>query len=166
MGCAAARNRALEVARGGFITFQDADDLWMPGKLRIQEERFAARPELEMCLGLVQNFWMEELAEEERDYQGQRFAQPVPGYSLPCLMARRKVFDRVGPFNEGLQVGSDNEWFLRARDAGVVVEVAQEVLLSRRLHAHNLTRSDLASRQQLLQNLKASLDRRRQSPDA
>ncbi len=162
-GCAAARNLGLRESSGELVAFQDADDLWMPGKLRLQEARFEADPRLELCVGLVQNFWMDEVAEEEAAYREHRFSAPVPGFTLPALLARRSLFDRVGGFNEGLRCGSDTDWFLRARDAGAVEEVLPELLTRRRLHAGNLTRGDLASRPALLHLMKNSLDRRRKS---
>ncbi len=160
-GVAAARNRGLEAVDTEFVAFQDADDLWMPGKLRRQLHAFGRDPELEMAVGLVQNFWMDELAHEEAAYRGSRFAAEAPGYLLQCILVRRTVFDRIGRFEASLRVGEDNDWFLRARDAGVREHRIEEVLVRRRLHTGNLTRSDLASREAILRNMKASLDRRR-----
>ena len=166
LGVSAARNRGLDEVGSEFVAFQDCDDLWMPGKLTRQLALLEARPELDLCLGLVQNFWMDELAAEEEAYRGSRFAAPAPGYLLQALVARRRAFDRVGRFDTGLGVGEDNDWFLRARDAGLVEEVIPEVLVRRRLHLHNLTRKDLASRDAILANMKASLDRRRSGGSA
>ena len=45
-GVAAARNAGIERSRGEFIAFLDADDVWLPAKLRRQMELFARRPEV------------------------------------------------------------------------------------------------------------------------
>lgn len=160
-GVAAARNAGLRRARGELLAFQDADDLWMPGKMDRLEARFDARPELELCVGMIQNFWMDEVAEEAESFRGHRFSEPLPGFHLAAALIRASLFERTGPFDPSLRVGSDNDWFLRARDAGAIEETVPEVVARRRLHADNLTRKDLASRETLLRNMKASLDRRR-----
>lgn len=164
-GVAAARNRGLAEARGDLIAFQDADDVWMPGKLAAQRAAFDADPALDLCLGHVENFWMPEVGAEEDAYRGSRFAGTVPGFLLQAMLARRTAFDRVGLFDPALRVASDNDWFLRARDGGMAVRVLDQVVVHRRLHAHNLTRTDLASREALLRNMKASLERRRAARD-
>ena len=161
-GPAVARNRGLSVSRGELIAFQDSDDVWLPSKLSRQVERLRARPELDFCVTLVQNFWMDELREEARQFEGHRFLQVLPGYVLPALLARRPLFEKVGGLDPELRVAEDNDWFLRARDAGALDEIVPESLVKRRLHAANLTRSDLASREALMRNIKASLDRRRE----
>jgi glycosyltransferase involved in cell wall biosynthesis len=162
-GPAAARNRGLELATGELFAFVDADDLWIPGRLKRQIACFESRPGLDLCAGKVQNFWMEELADEEARFRDHPFSRPLPGYHLGAVLIARDFFDSVGPFDESLRVASDNEWFLRAREQNPVEVMLPEVVLRRRLHLHNLTRPDLASRDALLSNLKASLDRRRAS---
>ena len=161
-GPVAARNRGLEEAKGDFIAFLDADDLWHPNKIRVQISRFQAQPGLEYCLAHVQNFWIPELRDEANRLRNHRIAQPLPGYVAGTLLAKHSLFDRIGPLNIALSHGDAGEWCLRADGQGAVKEVLPDVLLFRRLHHTNRSRLLASqSRNQHLQILKAHLDRTR-----
>ena len=162
-GPSSARNLGLGAAQGKFVAFLDHDDLWHPEKLARQMARFQARPDLVACVTHVRNFWSPELGEEAaRSREHPRFAQAVPGYSTVTLLARRTLFETVGRFNPALQHGDSTEWFLRAAEHGVVIELLADVLTYRRLHQTNRTRRlGAASREAYLRIVKASLDRQR-----
>ena len=133
-------NRGIEATKGEFIAFLDADDLWLPDKLEKQMARFDARPELGYVITHFESFWTPDLAEQEDTYNDPRNAQIFPGYLMQTMLVRREIMDRIGILDESYLTGEDAEWFLRAEDAGVVMEVLPEVLLRRRLHPDNMTR--------------------------
>jgi len=161
-GPPATRNLGLRHASGELIAFLDADDLWHPEKLQRQAERFRARPELQASVTQVQLFWEFELETERRAFERHPRAKPVPGYATTSLLARREVFDTIGSFSTDLWFADATEWFIRAREKAVVIELLPEPLVYHRMHSQNLTRRmSEASGAEFARVLKASLDRRR-----
>src|SRR5262245_16865951 len=60
-GAAAARNHGAYLAQGDYLAFLDADDVWLPDKLRLQMAAFAHDPALDQVFGHVQQFISPEL---------------------------------------------------------------------------------------------------------
>jgi glycosyltransferase involved in cell wall biosynthesis len=161
-GTAAACNLGLKAAQGDFIAFLAADDLWHPERLARQISRFQLRPDLDLCVTYVQNFWIPELREEAERFRNHRISQPLPGYVPQTLLARRALFETVGHFNIALRHADSTDWFLRVIEHGAVIDILPDVLVYRRIHQSNLSRRMAsASRQEYVELVKATLDRRR-----
>jgi glycosyltransferase involved in cell wall biosynthesis len=139
-GYPAAKNLGLSAAQGDFIAFLDADDVWHPEKLARQIERFKERPEMDLCFTRYKNFWMPELAEEERRYQGHPLSEPQSSWSISTLLARRAVFEKFGNFHDGTRGIENTTWFLRAAGRGAKIEILTDILMSRRFNQESVTR--------------------------
>jgi glycosyltransferase involved in cell wall biosynthesis len=158
LGAPQAFNAALAAASGDCLAFNDADDLWAPGKLAMQSARLAARPDLDAVFGAVQQF-------VSPDWAAGAAAPAMPpqaGINKIGMLIRRAAFYRVGPFETSFQFCEFGDWYARALRAGLRMEQHAETVGYRRLHATNTGRihRDVARGEHLLA-LKRSLDARR-----
>lgn len=161
-GPTSARNLGLNAAKGEFVTFLDSDDLWHPEKLKRQIDRLHSRPELDICLTHVQNFWIDELADEKYKFRNHRRSKLLPGYTVNSLFTRLSFFEKIGLFDQELEHSADTEWFLRAEEHDAVVEILPDVLVYRRMHSTNHSRIRASnSLNEYLHLVKRSLDRKR-----
>lgn len=159
-GIFSALNRGIQAARGEWLTFLDADDLWMPERLEKQFAAFDAQPMLSSVYGQLQNFYS---PETDATYRAQITCDPnpMPGLWQHTLLMRRADFLRVGLFETQWKLGAFIEWFERANELGMTYCVLPDVLLMRRLHPNNTGLREVAYRQDYARILKIVLDRKR-----
>jgi len=139
-GPAAARNRGIAEARGEWLAFLDADDVWLPGKI---EAQIGPAQTFDLAFSLIEKFHAEDCPPELRNRTTQR---PRQGYVPSTLLCRAVVFDRIGSFDESLPSGEFIDWLARARDGDLQSLVIQQVLVRRRIHADNLSRKQQTSK--------------------
>ena len=130
----------IREASGDFICFLDADDLWVADKTEKQVSLLQERESIGLCTGLIKNFWVSELAEEADKMKNTDMAAPQPGPST-TIMVRRGAFQEVGLFDPELWHRDTMDWIVRAKNAGIESIEIDEVLVHRRLHENNLSRS-------------------------
>jgi glycosyltransferase involved in cell wall biosynthesis len=156
-GYVVALNRAIARCRGALLAFQDADDLWVPGRLARQIAALDADPALDAASGSVEMFVSPDVpAERVHRY---RIPPPMPSYQFSSLLIRRASFDRVGPIDPEAGTGATFDWVSRARAAGIRTAMLPDLLVRRRVHGSNMSRRDAAARDRGL--LRALRDHRR-----
>ncbi|MBU2101961.1 MAG: glycosyltransferase family A protein [Candidatus Omnitrophota bacterium] len=161
-GPAAARNEGVRLAKGEFLSFLDADDVWEEDKLAIQAELFAHQESLDMCFTGIQQF----LSSGSKPPAGsaEMHYGPQAGYHCSALMVKKDAFFRVGLFNEAWRTGEFIDWYARAKSMKLTEAVAQRVLVKRRIHEHNFTRGQRHNTKDYARILKEVIDRRRNDP--
>ena len=154
-GPAAARNRGLEMAYGDIIAFQDADDLWTPGRLSLQLEMLARHPTAHAVIGRTVFFSADE---PSPTFTMPTDVVPTPRWflGLHCGLYRRSAFTIVGKFNAALRYHEDIDWFRRARAAAISIHPHDDVVLLHRRHASNMTNDRVGLNAELLHMLRLS----------
>ncbi len=150
-GPAAARNVGIRAAQSDILAFLDVDDLWPGGSLALRLEHLQNNSQLDMVLGRVQVF---RVLEDE-------LTEPFVAFLIGAALYRRRVFDKVGLFDETLRFSEDTDWFLQTRERGIELLRLQETTLIYYLHGANMTNGKTFKELDVVYALKRSLDRRR-----
>jgi glycosyltransferase involved in cell wall biosynthesis len=149
----AGRNVGIAAAKGEYIAFVDADDLWLPHKLSRQAEYLENTPHvhwvysdcfiLDDCSGQTSSTWS-----SRTRLQAGRIMEPllldcfIPS---PTPMIRRSVFSKVGVFDESFLRHEPEDWDMWLRIAArFSAGLINEPLAVLRVHPASLTaREDL-----------------------
>lgn len=157
-GVGPARNDGVAASSGDILAFLDSDDLWVPQKLEWQAAHLDQHPETDLVFGHMQAFVSPEL---QPTFNRSVDTQAMPGMCASTLMVRKKVFEKIGPFDPAERVTEFIEWFSRAQAMGCTSTVLPELVLKRRVHLTNCVHDRKHMNRQYARVLKTILDRRR-----
>ena len=123
-GAAAARNRAFEASKGGFIQYLDADDLLAPNKIEQQMLRLHQESNKTIASGPFFEFTNAIDKGSVKPDEGYKdYEKPLDWLVNAALdkamfpplvwLTPRKLVDAAGPWNEQLSYNDDPEFFAR-----------------------------------------------------
>jgi len=170
-GVSASRNRGVALSRAPLVAFLDSDDLWLPGKLKVQKTFMDENLEVMICQ--TEEIWVRNGRRLNPKIRHRKSSGDIFRRSLElCLvspsavMIRRELFDRVGYFDETLPMAEDYDLWLRVAAEYPVYLLHEPLVVKRGGHPDQLSatpgidRYRIRALEKLLQSGRLSPDQR------
>ncbi len=136
-GPAVARNRGIHQSSGNFITFMDADDVWLTQKLERQLKALQRHPEASVAYCWVDRFECDVRVRQPHAYgtlSGNVYERLLVGNLVgngSNILVRREALEEVGLFHESLLAAEDWELNLRLAARHKFIAVQEALVLYR-----------------------------------
>lgn len=165
LGPAGGRNVGIGVARGTWVAFLDADDVWLPGALEARWQAIESEPEAEW-IGADFRMWYEDGSLEETGHyqkddvvgrilapayqsgRALRLRRPISNFLkfslawIGTVMVKRELLLRLGGFEPSLRVAEDVLLWYRLAAVADFFFVPRITALYRQ-HSASLTRREM-----------------------
>jgi glycosyltransferase involved in cell wall biosynthesis len=143
-GPSSARNFGVARARNAFIALLDDDDIWESKKLSAQREQISNEKidELAIFASQVRSFVSPNTDVLHRLIPSFAYIKwPQCLISLPIaapsgVVISKKLWNKVGGFNEKLRIGEDYEFWARCLKEGANIVFSEEPLVKYRIHSN------------------------------
>lgn len=160
LGLYPAWNQAVASAQGEYIAFLDSDDYWLPGKLECQLNLLLSNPEIDYTITHFM-FILEDGCELPTGFRRSLLDSKQIGRIPGTLLTRARSFKLVGEFRADLKIAGDVDWFIRAKDFGLSLQILPDIFMHKRVHEDELTAEAELNTSELLQLLGESISRKK-----
>jgi glycosyltransferase involved in cell wall biosynthesis len=145
---ASARNTGIRAAKGKYIAFLDADNIFFPGKLESQVGHLEADPSRDVSYGDIRHFFGADRSAQYKSASehvlgdGDQFRELLWRNSINVLsvLIRKSAFDRWGLFVEGWHACDEHYVWLNFAYHGIKFCHHPELVGLLRLHGSNDSR--------------------------
>jgi glycosyltransferase involved in cell wall biosynthesis len=166
MGCAASRNRIVDIAQGEFVAFFDDDDISLPSRIKTQLETLVEKERVKenrnlLCytsgIRVYPNGYIMELpaiGSKGCALKGEKICNYIlfnekdldcyygQGPTASALMARKEIFENLGGFDRLLRRQEDSDFAVRfGMTGGEIVGIEEKLLIQ-----HSTSGADKNSR--------------------
>jgi glycosyltransferase involved in cell wall biosynthesis len=155
-GPAGARNSGLRTSEGEYIQFLDSDDLITPDKIQLQVDYMKEHPDCDIIYSDVRFFHgndHEHLFNRHLEFFSDNIFENIiykVFIVIHSALIRRRVIEKIGPFDEALKRGEDPDFWIRASLAGMKFDYHDKPLALYRIHDIQVSKSRIENRKTLI----------------